>query len=284
MSLLRPVVVTGVSTGIGRATAKLLTSAGVRVFGSVRSAEDAAAFEKELGDNATALQFDLTDEDAIAAAAEHVQGTAGAEGLSALVNNAGIAIPGPLEHLPLARFREQIETALVGTLAVTRAFLPLLKATGEREAGRIINISSVAGATAMPFLGSYAAAKFGLEALSDSLRRELMVYGIDVIVIQPGGVDTPIWQKAVADDGGGVSGSAYERPVAKFASAARAAGEGGIDPERVATLVQAAIVRRRPRPRYLITPHPVTERIMRRLPTRLLDRLIARRLGLRSPR
>ena len=280
MSLLRPVVVTGVSTGIGRATAKLLAGAGVRVFGSVRRAEDAAAFEKELGDNATALRFDITDEAAVAEAAEHVKGAVGDTGLAALVNNAGVAIPGPLEHLPMARFREQLETGLVGTLAVTKAFLPLLKPQNGRAAGRIVNISSVSGVRAMPFLGSYAVAKFGLEALSDSLRRELMVYGIDVVVIQPGSVDTPIWRKAARDDDGALAGSPYERPSAAFTAAARAAGDGGFDPERVAILVQAAIVRRRPRPRYLITPNPVWERAVRRLPTRLFDRLIARRLGL----
>jgi NAD(P)-dependent dehydrogenase (short-subunit alcohol dehydrogenase family) len=281
--MLRPVVVTGVSSGIGRAIARTLTASGVRVFGSVRREEDAAAFEAEFGRLGTALLFDLRDEDAIGAAAEKVHIATGG-GIAALVNNAGIAVPGPLEHMPTARFREQLEIGLTGTLAVTKAFLPLLKGSGNRGAGRIVNISSVSGATALPFLGPYAAAKFGLEALSDSLRRELLVYGIDVVVIQPGGVATPVWRKAAAEDAGPLAGGAYERPVAAFQAAARAAGEGGIDPDRVATLVQAAIVRRRPRARYVITPHPVTERIMRRLPTRLLDRLIARRLGLRPRR
>ncbi len=282
--MLRPVVVTGVSTGIGRAIARTLATSGVRVFGSVRREEDAIAFESEFGKLGTALLFDLRDESAIEAGAERVRVATGGDGIAALVNNAGIAVPGPLEHMPTARFREQLEIGLTGTLAVTKAFLPMLKANSSRGAGRIVNISSVSGATAMPFLGPYAAAKFGLEALSDSLRRELMVYGIDVVVIQPGGVDTPVWRKATAEDTGPLAGGAYERPVAAFQAAARAAGKGGIDPDRVATLVQAAIVRRRPRARYVVTPHPVTERIMRRLPARLLDRLIARRLGLRPRR
>lgn len=283
MSMLRPVVVTGVSTGIGRAIARTLTMSGVQVFGSVRRSEDAEAFEAEFGKAATALLFDLRDEEAIAKAAERVRVATGGGGIAALVNNAGIAVPGPLEYMPTARFREQLEVGLTGTLTVIKAFLPMLKASGEGGAGRIVNISSVSGATALPFLGPYAAAKFGLEALSDSLRRELMVYGIDVIVIQPGGVDTPVWRKA-AEDATPLAGGSYEGPIAAFRAAAHAAGKSGIDPGRVATLVLAAIVRRRPRVRYLITPHPVTERIMRRLPTRLLDRLIARRFGLRPRR
>lgn len=285
MSLLRPVVVTGVSTGIGRAIAKNLTAAGVHVFGSVRNDEDAASFEAEFGDAATALKFDIRDHHAIEAAAKRVREKVGDSGIAALVNNAGIAVPGPLEHMPVARFREQVETGLVGTLAVIQAFLPLLKAGGVRaRAGRIVNVSSVAGATAMPFLGAYSATKFGLEAMSDSLRRELKVHGIDVVVVQPGGVDTPIWRKAAAEDGAALAGGPYERPLAAFRSAASAAGTGGVDPDRVAVAVLSAIVRGRPRARYLVTPHPVTERIMRWLPARFLDRLIARRLGLKPPR
>jgi NAD(P)-dependent dehydrogenase (short-subunit alcohol dehydrogenase family) len=279
----RPVVVTGVSSGIGRAIARTLSAAGFTVFGSVRRAEDAATFEAETG--GTALSFDIRDEAAIAEAAAKVHAAAGEEGIAALVNNAGIALPGALERIPIERFREQIEIGLVGPLAVTKAFLPSLKGRGARaRAGRIINISSVAGATAMPFLGPYSAAKFGLEAMSDSLRRELAVYGIEVVVIQPGGIATPAWEKAASEDSSAFAAGPYEKPAAEFRDLALAAGTGGMAAERVAGLVLRVLRARRPRPRYLITPHPVTERIIRRLPTRLLDRLIARRLGLRPPR
>ena len=282
MSSPRPVVVTGVSSGIGVAIARNLIAAGVKVFGSVRRDKDAARLEEEFGERATALIFDIRDEDAVAAAADRVREAAGKDGIAALVNNAGVALPGPLEHMTTARFRDQLDIGIIGTLAVTQAFLPLLKAEGAgKQPGRVVNISSVAGVTAMPFLGPYAAAKFGLEAMSDSLRRELMIYGIDVIVIQPGGVDTPAWEKAAAEDSGNVAGGPYEQPVATFRSLALAAGRSGIAADRVAATVAKALNRRRPRARYLITPHPVAERIMRRLPARLLDRLIARRLGLR---
>ena len=278
---MRPVVITGVSTGIGRATARVLANSGISVFGSVRREEDAAAFEAEFGELGTALLFDLRDESAIAAAADQVRATLGEGTVAGLVNNAGIAVPGSLEHLPLARLREQIEVSVIGTLAVTQAFLPLLGAgRPNRPRGRIVNISSVGGAIAMPFLGPYAAAKFGVEALSDSLRRELMIHGVDVVVIQPGGVATPIWRKATGEAAHANRHTIYDRSLAAFRTAAGAAGEGGLPAERIGELVLHILRSKRPRPRYLITPHPITERIMRRLPTRLLDRLIANRLGL----
>lgn len=275
---MRPVVVTGVSTGIGRAIAGALVAAGVRVFGSVRKPEDAAAFEADFGPLARAVVFDLRDDAAIRRAADEITASAGNGGLGGLVNNAGVAVPGPLEDLPVAEFRDQIETNLVGTLAVTQAFLPLLRiARAAGQTARIVNISSVSGATAMPFLGAYAATKFALEALSHSLRRELYGSGIDVILIQPGGVATPIWQKAASQTEANYH-PRYARAGAAFRAIALAAGANGIPTERVGQLVLRILRARSPRPRYLVTPHPVTERLMRILPTRLLDRLIARRL------
>ncbi len=279
-----PVVVTGVSTGIGRAIAKVLVDAGVPVFGSVRSAEDAAAFEAQLGSLATALRFDVRDGDAIAAAAERVQAALGDRQLAGLVNNAGIAVPGPLEYLPVDQFRDQLEVNVTGVLAVTQAFLPMLKAPEGAPAGRIINISSVSGATAFPFLGAYAAAKFGLEALSDTMRRELGVYGIAVSVVQPGGVATPIWDKSNDVDIPMPRRNPYLQGLKVFRDLGQSAGAQGMPPERIGQKVLAILTASRPKPRYLVTQGVVTERIMRMLPTRLLDRLIARRLGLTEKR
>lgn len=275
---MRPVVVSGVSTGIGRAIASALVAAGIPVFGSVRKPDDARSFEADLGPLARAVVLDLRDEAAIRRAAVEIAAAVGSDGIAGLINNAGIAVPSPLEDLPIAEFRDQIETNLVGTLAVTQAFLPLLRvarAAGHRA--RIVNISSVSGATAMPFLGAYAAAKFALEALSDSLRRELHGSGIDVVVVQPGGIATPIWQKAAAQEDA-ADHPRHAQAAAVFRDVALAAGANGLPAERVGRLVLRILSSRRPRPRYLITPHPVTERLMRILPTRLLDRLIARRL------
>lgn len=273
------VLVTGVSTGIGRAVAQVLAKAGYRIYGSVRRDEDARRFEAELGPGARALRFDVRDDGAVAEAAALV--AAEEDSLAGLVNNAGVAVASALELVPLDEFRDQIAVNLTGVLAVTRSFLPLLRA-GPRP-GRIINISSVAGRTAMPFLGAYSAAKFGLEALSDSLRRELIVHGIDVVVIQPGGIATPIWTKAGRDDGGAHDGSAYRDASGVFRALALRAGEGGLPADRVGECVLRVLQSRRPRPRYLLSPSPFSERVMRVLPTRLLDRLIAARLGLRRP-
>ncbi|MCC6734947.1 MAG: SDR family NAD(P)-dependent oxidoreductase [Bauldia sp.] len=272
----RAVLVTGVSSGIGLAVAKAIAARGVPVIGSVRKAADAGPFAAAIGPAAGAAVFDLRDPTAIAAAADEVRALAPA-GLRGLVNNAGVAVPGPLEHLPLADFRDQIEINLAGTLAVTQAFLPALA-----RGGRIVNVSSVAAATAMPSLGAYSASKAALEAMSESLRRELGPRGIDVVIVQPGGIRTPIWQKASAADSSALAGTEYEAPAAEFRSAALAAGEAGLAAERVGALIARVLLdARRPRTRYLVTPHPVTERLMRMLPARLLDRLIAKRLGRR---
>ncbi len=276
----RPVVVTGVSTGIGRAIASSLVEAGIPVFGSVRGEEDAAAFHAEVGPLATALQFDVRDGGAIDAAAERVRAALGDGPIAGLVNNAGIAVPGPLEYLPLEQFRDQLEVNVTGVLAVTQAFLPMLKPAAGAPAGRIVNISSVSGATAFPFLGAYAAAKFALEALSDALRRELGVYGIAVSVVQPGGVATPIWDKSIDVTVPMPRSNPYLRGMKTFRDLGQSAGAQGMPAERIGRQVLTILTMPRPKPRYLITQGAFSERIMRVLPTRLLDRLIARRLNL----
>ncbi|MGD9737820.1 MAG: SDR family NAD(P)-dependent oxidoreductase [Bauldia sp.] len=272
---MRSAVVTGVSTGIGRAVAEALIGAGYQVFGSVRRAADAVAFEAALGERAHALVFDLRDDASIDAAAATV--AASTKELAALINSAGIAAPGPLEHIALKEFRDQLAVNLTGTLAVTQAFLPLLRA-GQ---GRIVNVSSVAGRTAMPFLGAYSAAKFGLEALSDSLRRELVGSGVDVIVLQPGGIATPIWSKAADRDATIYDDTSYADPLQAFREVALGAGAAGLPAQHVGKLVLAILSARRPRVRYLLSRAPFTERMMRLVPPRLLDRIIARRLGIR---
>lgn len=279
----RPVVVTGASTGIGRAIAGSLVRAGVPVFAGVRRVEDSDSLSAEFGDLCTPLIFDVRNPDAVAAAVATVSETS-VSSLGGLVNNAGIAVPGPIEHLSLAAFRDQIEVNVTGVLAVTQAFLPLLRPNSNQAPGRIVNISSVSGATTYPFLGAYSAAKFALEALSDAMRREFMVFGIPVSVVQPGGVATPIWTKSAGETEAVPPDSPYREGLAAFRSLGEEAGRSGMAPERVADLVLAILHARRPRARYVITGNPLFERVLRRLPTPLLDRLMARRLGLRPPR
>jgi NAD(P)-dependent dehydrogenase (short-subunit alcohol dehydrogenase family) len=194
---MKHVVITGSSSGIGRAAVQDLVAHGYHVFGSVRRQADATELQSQLGQNFTPLLFDVTDEAAVQAAADKVSDLLNGQGLSGLVNNAGIGGGGPLMHQPLTEVQRMFEINVLGALRVTQAFLPLLGARFPQlhPPGRLVNISSIAGRIALPFLGAYAGSKHALEALSDSLRRELALYGIDVIVIEPGSVKTPIWER-----------------------------------------------------------------------------------------
>jgi NAD(P)-dependent dehydrogenase (short-subunit alcohol dehydrogenase family) len=192
------VVITGVSTGIGYSSVKVLLERGFRVFGSVRTQGDADRLQNELGDRFVPIVFDVTDEFAIQNEASRVGRALGTQTLDGLVNNAGIEVAGPLAHLATDQFRYQLDVNLTGPFMVTKAFLPLLGTDPARKGapGRVVNVSSTSGRIAGPFTGAYAASKFGLEGFSESLRRELLLFGIDVIVIRPGAIVTPIWEKS----------------------------------------------------------------------------------------
>src|SRR6201987_4779646 len=192
------VVITGASSGIGFAACQALIRRRFRVFGSVRTKADADRLTEQLGPQYVPLIFDVTDPDSVNQVAAGVKEMLGEQRLFGLVNNAGIAVLGPLACLPLERFRQQIEVNLLGVHTVTQAFLPLLGTEPNRvgEPGRVVNISSIHGRLAMPFAGPYAASKFGLEGYSDSLRRELMLFGIKVVLIEPRAVVTAIWDGA----------------------------------------------------------------------------------------
>jgi len=274
---MKTVVITGVSTGIGYAAAKVLLAGGFRVFGSVRSGADAARLKGEFKAGFTPLIFDVTEAPAVHTAAEEVRAALAGETLCGLVNNAGIAVPGPLLHVGLEDFRRQLEVNLTGQLIVTQAFAPLLK--GEHP-GRIVMISSVSGRNAAPFVGPYATTKFGLEGLSESLRRELMVLGIDVIVIAPGAIATPIWDKADAVDITPYAGTPYAAPIAKIKREMLTLGRQGLAPEKVGRLVQRVLTIRSPHVRYTIAPQPLLHFFLGALPKRWADRLYASRLGL----
>lgn len=189
------VVVTGASSGIGRATALLLDRQGYRVFAGVRRSSDADALREVASDRLSPLILDVTDAKGIADAARFVEIEVGEMGLRGLVNNAGVVVNGVLEFLDIDQFRYQLEVNLIGTLAVTQAFLASIR----KAKGRIVNISSDAGVLASPFMGPYSASKFGLEGLSDSLRRELRPFGVQVVTIGPGAIETPIWGKGRSD-------------------------------------------------------------------------------------
>jgi len=285
MSVRRHVVVTGASTGIGHAVARVLVDHETHVFGSVRRADDAARLRAELGERFTPLTFDVTDPPAIHAAVPIVADALEGHTLFGLVNNAGIAIGGPLIHQPLDQVRRHLEVNTLGALAATQAFAPLLGTDRARtgKPGRIVNISSVAGRISAPFLGAYAASKRALEGMSHSLRRELMLYGIDVIIVNPGSVVTPIWDKAEAIDGSAYAATEYAPFLDRFLRAALKSGRSGLPAEAVGDVVWKALTDAKPRTFYPILRRRLLNwTIPLALPARLIDRVIARRLGFPS--
>lgn len=282
------VVVTGASTGIGYATAKTLSDAGFRIYASVRKQADADRLTSELGDSIVPLIFDITDEDAVRAGAARVEADLAGGTLAGLVNNAGVAVGGPLQYLPIDEFRFQLEVNLVGALVVTQAFLPLLGARNGAprvsKPGRIVNISSVGGKIGAPFLGGYTTSKHGLEGFSETLRRELVLYGIDVIIVGPGAIATPIWDKAEEIDAGPYIDTDYGDAALKFQRQMIDDGKKGLPPEKIGEAVLTALTTENPKVRYAVVPNPIFNwTVPRLLPPRVVDEVIARSLGWSVP-
>ena len=281
---MQSVVVTGVSTGIGWGITKVLIQRGFRVFGSVRKKQDALRLSKEFGERFIPLLFDVTDEAAVEAAAQDVRERLNGEKLFGLVNNAGIAAPGPLIHLPTEEFRHQLEVNLVSVLIVTKAFAPLLGVDRslQGQSGRIINISSVSGTSAFPFVGAYAASKHGLEGFSETLRRELILYGIDVIIVGPGPIATPIWDKAEQADTSLYANTDYVDAAQRAKEFMIRSGRNGLPPEKVGEVVWHALTTRSPNTRYAVVGRGALQRFVQQLmPKRLVDRIVAKALGLK---
>jgi NAD(P)-dependent dehydrogenase (short-subunit alcohol dehydrogenase family) len=278
------VVVTGASTGIGRATALLLDQQGYKVFAGVRKTKDANSLKKDGSKQLTPITIDVTSERSIAAAKAKVQRAVGGKGLVGLVNNAGVGGGGPVEFVPIDDFRHTIEVNLIGQVAVTQAFLPLLR----KAQGTVVFIASIGGRIASPFLSPYAASKFGVEALGDSLRREVAPWGIDVTVVEPGSIATEIWAKGadtMQEQTKAMPPAArklYGPQLAKFGKAfMEDAGGRGIPPEKVAEVIHKAIRKRRPKPRYLVgTDAKVGARLHAAVPNRTFDRLVRRQMKL----
>jgi len=270
------VLVTGASTGIGEATALHLKELGFDSVGAVRKEEDA---ERLRSRGLRAVKLDVTDPGSISAARAEL----GDAPLAGLVNNAGIAVAGPVEFLPLDQLRLQLEVNVVGQVAVIQQFLPPLRAGG----GRIVNLSSIGGRVALPLLSPYNASKFALEGISDSLRRELYGQGVDVILIEPGGVKTPIWKKSheladeMLEDAPPEAERLYGRQIeAVRTGTMRIARETGSEPSEVAEVIGEALTASRPRTRYLVgRDAKLRARMAKVLPDRVMDRMIGRALG-----
>lgn len=276
---MRSALITGASTGIGRATALHLDRAGWRVFAGVRREEDAAALRIAGSERLTPLILDVTDSEQIAAAAGQVETETGGR-LDGLVNNAGLAVPGPLETLAIEDFRHQIEVNLTGQVAVTQALLPQIRAAR----GRVVFVSSIGGRVALPLTGAYHAAKFGIEAVGDVFRQELRPWGIEVAIVEPGSIDTPIWSRGErrADELANPEREAlYGRAIERYRKVIRDTAERGIPPEKVAKAIEHALSSGRPRTRYLVgLDAKVQARLGIVIPTRVFDRIVARLMKL----
>src|SRR5271155_2009932 len=283
----KDVVVTGVSTGIGRGTTKVLISKGFRVFGSVRKQADAESLQKEFGDGVVPLLMDITDADAVHQAAEKVGSMIGDKNLVGLVNNAGIVVSGPLLYLRPSEYRRQLEVNMISPLVVIQAFAPLLGTDKKKQgpAGRVLNISSSTAKVAIPLLGAYSSSKSGLEGMSDVLRRELMLFGIDVVIIEPGTVNTAMYDKGEKEDLSEFKPTEYWEAVQNFQKyIVTEARTNGLPPERLGEAVHVALTTAKPKARYAVVPQRFKNwTLPRLLPTRMLDAYLAKQMKLKKP-
>ena len=285
---LKSVVITGASSGIGFSTCEKFLKHEYLVFGSVRKKADALRLQKLLGPNFVPLIFDVTNKKKIYEAVSIVRNHIGINNLSALINNAGIAVLGPLELLDPINFQKQLDTNLVGTFNCVQAFLPLLGSENSNQTqkkGRIINISSaLGGKIGYPFYGAYCSSKHALEGFSEALRRELMVYGIPVAIIAPGAIQTPIWSKAETSSlDKKYEGTIYNTAYKKMLSDMRNLGINGLNPEIVASKILKVVEVQNPKLRYTFIGELMLN-LQYFAPRRLMDLVVTHYLGLRRPR
>ncbi len=283
-ALARSVLITGASTGIGRAAAHHFAANGWTAFAGVRSGQDAAALVDGTSGDLRPLILDVTRQDQVDAAATAIGAALGKRRLTGLVNNAGIAKMGPLGLQPLKDFEAHFAVNVFGMLRMTQAALPLLGSDPSREGapGRIVTITSVGGRIAAPFLGAYTATKHANEAMTDTLRRELAIYGIDAIAVGPGSVRTPIWDKAEADNSGGpYANTDWADSLEIFEKTMLGGGRTGLLPEQIAAVIEQALTDPKPKARYAPVPDKLTNfTIPTLLPKRILDRIFISRFKL----
>jgi NAD(P)-dependent dehydrogenase (short-subunit alcohol dehydrogenase family) len=275
------VVVTGASTGIGRATALLLDESGYRVFAGIRKDADAEELRRLGSDRLTPIRIDVTESDSIDSARQQVADAVGQEGLVGLVNNAGVGGGGPIEFMPLDELRDTLEVNLIGQVAVTQTFIPLIR----KARGTIVFIASIGGRVASPFMSPYNTSKFAIEALGESLRHELRPWGIDVAVVEPGSIDTEIWSKGndqLREQLGEMPEEArrlYGPQITRFGEVINETASRGIAAEKVAEVIHKAIASEKPKHRYLVgTDAKIGARLKGTLPDRTFSKLAARQM------
>jgi NAD(P)-dependent dehydrogenase (short-subunit alcohol dehydrogenase family) len=276
-------LVTGASTGIGRAIADALVQAGHFVFASVRKPADGEAINMAHGNNGLAVYFDVSDQAAIDAAATLISEKLAGRTLSGLVNNAGVAFPGPALLQPMSEVEQVMNINFLGVVRCCKAFAPLLGADPARQGpkGRIVNLTSVSGRFGYPFTAAYVASKHAVEGYSASIRRELMLVGIDVIVVGPGAVKTPIWQKGAHNGAGKYEGTIWAKPLITFNESLAAMDNEGLEASVIGDVVTKALTTPNPKTRYAPVPNKLVNwwaAIL--MPARMIDQFVAKNLGL----
>jgi len=280
---MKSIVITGTSTGIGYATSKLCIENGYHVFGSVRNENDAEKVSSELGKNFTPLIFDVTNETAVKESVKIVEKQIGNQKISGLINNAGVPVVGAVQNLSAEEFKYQFDVNLLGVFHCCQAYLDLLGADKNREgtSGKIINISSISGENGMPFMSAYNMSKYGLEGFSEALRRELLIFGIDVVIIAPGPVKTPIWEKTDQNDIlNRYDNSVYKESVSRIMHMSKKMEQAGVDASLIAKRALSIIENKKSKTRYRIDSTRMQNILLQLLPKRIADKMIAKRMGL----
>lgn len=274
----KSVVITGISSGIGYHLAKVYSETGYQVFGSVRSEEDYQRISKEIPD-VVLLKFDVLDTQAIVESVKTVEAALNGKGLDILINNAGVVVSGPLMLLEVEDFQKQYDINLFGMLRVTQAFLPLLGAVDSpsHKPGMIINMSSVTGQLAFPFVGAYCSSKSAIESFSHSLRRELLPFGIKVVIVAPSGVKTPIWSKeSTTQIPQKVAESIFGSYFSHFQHHMQAMARKGLDADKLARKIARISEKRSPKTRYAFAKQYLVEWLIPRylLPDKIMDKIL----------
>ena len=278
---MKSIVITGTSTGIGYACSKKFIEKGYKVFGSVRNDNDANRVSNELGSNFVPLIFDVTDETAVKESVKEVENQIGDQKLSGLINNAGLGVMGTIQSLSAEQFKYQFDVNLLGVFHCCQAYLDLLGADKNRKGdpGKIINISSVSGEIGMPFMSAYNMSKFGLEGFSEGIRRELLMYGIDVVVIAPGPVKTPIWKNLMQkNEAKRYDNSDYRESVSKLMRMSENMEKAGVEASVIAERALSVIENTKNKTRYRIDPTRMQNIMLQLFPKRVADRMIAKRM------
>ena len=281
---MRTVLVTGISTGIGRAITAELIEKNFYVIGSVRRAEDAKYFEDKFPNQFKSIIFDVTDKDAINQSVPIVKDFLKQNNtyLCSVINNAGIALGGPVRYLDIEVFKKQFDVNYFGLINVTKAFLDLLIDSNTHPLkNKIINIGSISGKRSYPFVAPYTSSKFALEGFTDSLRRELLIHNVDVVLIEPGPIKTAIWEKVPDIDDNPFLNTEYEIPLKKFFKGYLQMGANGLNPDIIGNKTVEILSRNNPKTRYVITPNKFRDYLIPGfLPDRWVDKMIGKMLSL----